>query len=347
MDLLRRARRRRSARSGRGGARPARRRPPRPRAGAPRPRARSGRARPPRPPATAGVDVEQEGDVGPQAAGDPAVQLLDALDPKPAGAALVGDGRVDVAVADHGPPRLSAGRITRSTRSARAAPNSSVSAIGDSSVSLLHQLADPLRGRRSAGLAHQHGLVAERLRQHPGLRRLAGAVDSLEGDEHSGECRRRRSRCLPAPCAGVPAFFGFFAGSASLLLAGRFGLRGRGLLRGPRGLALGAGGAHLLHRGALLVQAQVPGPAAAEHLHPRGLAADRAGLLEPDQVAALREAVGLVAVRVALAADEALARLLRADDPQAVGLALLVLAPGLAALAGTGPGSGPGPCPPR
>ena len=32
---------------------------------------------------------------------------------------------------------------------------------------------------------------AERFREHAGLRRLAGAVDPLEGDEHSRESRRR------------------------------------------------------------------------------------------------------------------------------------------------------------
>ena len=48
-----------------------------------------------------GSDVEQEGQVGVEAVRDPAVQLLDLLDPEPSRAALVGDGRVDVAVADH------------------------------------------------------------------------------------------------------------------------------------------------------------------------------------------------------------------------------------------------------
>ena len=52
----------------RGAARPARRRPPRPRAGAPPPRARSDPGLHSAPPATAGVDVEQEGDVRPQIA---------------------------------------------------------------------------------------------------------------------------------------------------------------------------------------------------------------------------------------------------------------------------------------
>src|SRR6185436_19375270 len=52
----------------------------------------------------------------------------------------------------------------------------------------------------------------------------------------------------------------------------------------------------------------------------------------PDQGAALRQAVGLVALGIALAADKALTGLLGPDDPQAVDLALFVLATGVAAL---------------
>ena len=57
------------------------------------------------------------------------------------------------------------------------------------------------------------------------------------------------------------------------------------LLRRPGRLALGALLLHLHHRGALVVEAELPGPAA-EGLdrQPRRLAADRAALLEPPEV---------------------------------------------------------------
>src|SRR5205823_3286386 len=135
------------------------------------------------------------------------------------------------------------------------------------------------------------------------------------------------SRSTPAPACLSSAVRGHRLGRRSV--AGR---GGRGLLRRAGGLALGALLAHLDHRGAVLVQAEVPRAAAREHLEPRCYAADRAGLLEPDQVAALRDPVGLVALRVAFAADEALSGFLRANDPEPVRLALLVHAAGLAAL---------------
>src|SRR5215207_2188706 len=106
----------------------------------------------------------------------------------------------------------------------------------------------------------------------------------------------------------------------------------RGLLRGPSTLALLAPALHLRHRGALVVQAELPGPTApGDDLETRRLPADRADLLELVEaldplgqreglVTGIRR-VGVVPVP-ALAADEALARLSRLDDPQHVGRAV-------------------------
>src|SRR5215467_12928982 len=95
-----------------------------------------------------------------------------------------------------------------------------------------------------------------------------------------------------------------------------------------RSFALRPAFLHLLHRLAVVVQAEVPG-AAAEGLdfEPRGLVADRAAFLEFEDVAALWQWEGLVAgVGIvggpAAAADEAFARFFRADDPQHVGRAV-------------------------
>src|SRR6185437_772817 len=98
--------------------------------------------------------------------------------------------------------------------------------------------------------------------------------------------------------------------------------------------ALGAPFLHLLHRLAVVVQAEVPG-AAAERLdfQPRRLVAYRAALLQPEDVTALRQREGLVArfrvvgLRVgfpARAADEPFAGFFRPDDPQHVRRAVLL-----------------------
>src|SRR5262249_53740568 len=107
------------------------------------------------------------------------------------------------------------------------------------------------------------------------------------------------------------------------------------LLRGLGGLALGAAALHLLHRGAVVVEAELPGPPAEGHHHqPRGAFAHRAALLDLVEAAdalGQREGqiagggrVGIVAVP-ALTADEALAGLPRLDDPQHVGRAVGLL----------------------
>ena len=64
------------------------------------PRARSGPGRRRSAAARRGVDEQEEGGVGEQAADDGEVQLEHPVEPEPAGDALVGERRVDVAVAD-------------------------------------------------------------------------------------------------------------------------------------------------------------------------------------------------------------------------------------------------------
>ena len=132
----------------------------------------------------AGVGPQQDGPVGHAAADGGRVQGLDKADVDAPGAALVGDGRVDEPVADD----VAAGLDRR-----RDDPLDQLGPGGAEEHQLgprrqldrgvLEQVAEPLAGRRSAGLPQQQRLGAERLGEQPRLRRLAGAVDSLEGDE--------------------------------------------------------------------------------------------------------------------------------------------------------------------
>src|SRR6202012_869254 len=123
-------------------------------------------------------------------------------------------------------------------------------------------------------------------------------------------------------------FFAFRFGRR-VLVAFRLRLRVHLFFGFFRRFALGPTFLHLLHRLAVVVQAEVPRTAAEGlHFEPRGLIADRAALLEPEDVAALRQREGLIArfrivgLRVgfpAAAADEAFARFFRPDDAQHVG----------------------------
>jgi len=51
---------------------------------------------------------------------------------------------------------------------------------------LLQEVAHPLPDRRSPRLTDGQRLIAERLAEHPRLRCLARAIDSLECDEEAG-----------------------------------------------------------------------------------------------------------------------------------------------------------------
>src|SRR5262249_29284625 len=139
------------------------------------------------------------------------------------------------------------------------------------------------------------------------------------------------ARALHLRCGGLARDLLRFRGGLTVLAARLLRLLGR-LLCGLGGLALGAAALHLLHRGAVVVAAELPGPPAEGHPHqPRGALAHRAALLDlveaadalgqrEGQIAGVGR-VGIVAVP-ALTADEALARLPRLDDPQHVGRAV-------------------------
>ena len=130
------------------------------------------------------------------------------VDAETAAAALVGDRRVDVAVADdgraaleRGPDHLvdvlrAGGGVERDLR-----PGRDVLAVED-------EVADRLAERRAARLAREddvHALALERLREEPRLGRLARAVDALEGDEHRRDVRPIRSSRLPRCARSSPA----------------------------------------------------------------------------------------------------------------------------------------------
>src|SRR5207249_2074182 len=121
-----------------------------------------------------------------ETARDPLVQLLHALDAKAACAALIGDGRVDVAVGDHGLPGLEGGpdHLLDQAR-ARGTEQERLGDRRELDVRALYELANPLRGGRPPRLPNEQGLLAERLREQLRLGRLPRAVDSLEGDEHA------------------------------------------------------------------------------------------------------------------------------------------------------------------
>ena len=133
------------------------------------------------------------------------VQLAHGCDAEPARAALVGERRVDVAVADH--PRAAQERRadhalgelgTRGREQRRLRPRRHLGTVEQ-------QLADPLAERRAAGLAHGDDLVTlpgRPLGEQRRLGRLAGAVDAFERHEHSEHLRYGRMRAIVTGGAG-------------------------------------------------------------------------------------------------------------------------------------------------
>ena len=191
---------------------------------------------------------------------------------------------------------------TRAGRSARAAEKSSSSAKRvDLQRRVGEQLADPLRGVGPPRLADRQRLRAQRLGEQLRLRALPGAVDPLQGDEQRPGLSLWPRLWPVCGARGGVGFRGFrfrpFASSPvrrprrprrRLLFHRRFGRFRR--------FALGPAFLHLLHRLAVVVEAEVPGAAAEGHdFEPRRLAADRAAVLEPEDVAALGQREGLVA----------------------------------------------------
>src|SRR5215208_6728294 len=238
-------------------------------------------------------------------------------------------------------PWSRAGLITLAQSSARAAQNSSSSARGSRSRTGLFRSSRtrsptsvPPGSRKSSASGPSASCNSAAWVVFP-ERSIPSSVTNTPANLLRALAARRLAarglrRGLAAPAPAVAA--------RRRPVAGSVGLGGRlGLLRALSLLALGA---HLDHRGAVVVQAELP-RAAAEPLdrQTRHLAADRAALLEPPQVVApagQRAADGTRVGRVrvlpvpTLAAVHALAAL-QLDDPQAVGRAVLVLAPGLLA----------------
>src|SRR6202012_3870689 len=91
-------------------------------------------------------------------------------------------------------------------------------------------------------------------------------------------------------------FFAFFRRRHGVLVAFRLRFLVHLFFGRFRRFALRPPFLHLLHRLAVVVQAEVPRTAAEGlHFQPRSLVADRAALLEPEDVAALGQREGLVA----------------------------------------------------
>src|SRR6185312_10218473 len=133
------------------------------------------------------VDQQQEGAVGQHAEHRLEVQLEDAVEPEPARDPLVGERRVEVAVADHVRAALQRRRDhlleelrPRRREQRRLGPRRHL-ALGQ------QQLAHPLTELRPARLArgdHVAALARERLGEQLRLGRLAGAVEPFERHEH-------------------------------------------------------------------------------------------------------------------------------------------------------------------
>ena len=144
----------------------------------------------------AGLDVEQHGEVGQQAARGPQVDLADHVRAEGATDALVGDRRVDVAVGDDdGATGERRADEPRDVLGARRGVQQRLGAGVEAGVLRgEHHLADRLGGGGAARLAGEHDLAAggrERLGQRARLRGLARALAALEGDEQPGGGRRR------------------------------------------------------------------------------------------------------------------------------------------------------------
>ena len=140
------------------------------------------------------IEVEQQGEVGLQTARRERVHGGHLVHAQPARRALVGERGVEEAVGHHHAAASSAGRITwRTSSRPRRREQQRLGLAREVHRRVLEQIADPLPGRRPARLADPEGLVAERLDQQLCLRRLARAVDALEGDVQAGHGGRRSS----------------------------------------------------------------------------------------------------------------------------------------------------------
>ena len=134
------------------------------------------------------ADLEQDRQIGHQPLDGGEVELEHALEPEAPRDSLIGDRRVDVAIADHrrssrerGPDHLLDVLGARGCVERGLGPRRDVASVE-------HEVADLLSERRAARLARQHDLDSRRLRggraSSRRLRRLAGAVEALQSDEH-------------------------------------------------------------------------------------------------------------------------------------------------------------------
>ena len=159
----------------------------------PRPRSRRGR-----------VDLQEKGEIGTQRTGGEAVDVGHVLDPQPAGAALVGEGGVEEAVGDH---HAALGQRGEDHLAHQLGPGGGEQQClglgGQRDGGVLQDGAHQLPGLGAAGLADTHGVIAQRAGQQLGLGGLAGAVDSLEGDEQAAH----RAATLAAPAGGASSHY--------------------------------------------------------------------------------------------------------------------------------------------
>src|SRR3954447_19987874 len=211
-------------------------------------------------------------------------------------------------------PASSAGRITRAVRSARAARKSSSSASGSSassgsaSSSRIRSAASVPPGSRISSVSGPSASASSFacvLFPEPSIPSSETNTSIPSGGPYAGydHIKRTEAGCLFGRGLGAFAAAGGgvgFARDLRLLLRRRLVLvafRQR-LLRHRffgrfRRFAFGPFPLHLLHRLAVVVEAEVPGPAAERlDLQPRRLAADRAAFLEFEDVAALGQREG-------------------------------------------------------
>ena len=131
-----------------------------------------------------GIDREVDRHVREEALGGPAVHLEDLVDAEPARLALIGERGVEEAVGHHDSPvgQRRSDHLSAELR-ARRGEEQGLGVGPDLHGRILEELAHPLPHRRAARLADGHGHIPERVAEHPGLGRLARAVDSLECHE--------------------------------------------------------------------------------------------------------------------------------------------------------------------
>ena len=136
---------------------------------------------------------------GQQAARRLEVQLEHGVDAEAARDPLVGERRVDVAVAEHG-GAASQGRCDHALDQLRArrGEQRGLGPGDDLLVAVEDDLPHGLAELGAARLARGHDFAAvglERPLQELDLRRLARAVEALEGDEHAGQHREEPRSC--------------------------------------------------------------------------------------------------------------------------------------------------------